>query len=149
MLKKRLRRWIHNTSVRLSGILAALLLVMTDIGLRLFGYAAVCRILIALSPTPNRERVDPARAKSVGGFVNSVAGYRWLQSTCLRRSLVAWWVLRWRGIPSEVRFGVNVDEGHAWVEHHGSVINDRADIASRFRILYGQELMPESIARRI
>jgi hypothetical protein len=149
MLRKHLRRWLQNALIRLSAVAAGLFLAVTDIGLRLFGYASMCRILIALSPSPNQDRVDTSRAKNVGSFVNFIASSRWLKSTCLRRSLVAWWVLRWRGIPSELRFGVNVEEGHAWVEHHGVVVNDRPDIASRYRILYGQELMPESIARRI
>lgn len=149
MLRKHLRRWLQNILIRLSAVIAALLLVMTDAGLRMFGYTVMCRILIALSPSPNPDRIDPYRANNVGNFVNVIASHPWLKSTCLRRSLVAWWILRWRGIPSEVRFGVNVEEGHAWVEHHGSVINDQPDVASRFRILYGQELMPESIARRI
>jgi hypothetical protein len=147
-MRKRLRWMRHVVKVWLGVVVASILLLMTDAGLRVLGYKRMCRILLALSPTPSPERKDEPHARMIGAYINTAAA-SWLKATCLRRCLVTWWLLRWMRIPSEVRIGVNIDAGHAWVEHHGVVINDQPNIASNYRIHYGQELMPEGIARRI
>jgi hypothetical protein len=65
---------------------------------------------------------------------------------CLLRSLALCWFLARRGIPYDIRIGVPGDKrmtgpdrevdfsAHAWVEHGGVVLNDRADIAAEFSI---------------
>lgn len=77
-----------------------------------------------------------ARARSVANVVSIAAGPGTLRASCLRRSLLLWWLLRHDGIEAVVRVGVNRDGGrfqaHAWVEYLGRPLNDVEDIARRF-----------------
>jgi len=61
------------------------------------------------------------------------------QPTCLHRSIAVWWLLRRRGLESELRFGVRKRgegfEAHAWVEHAGGVVNDQPMTADEYRRL--------------
>ncbi len=82
---------------------------------------------------------------------------------CLSRSLTLAWFLGRKGLPFEVLIGVPVGESplkaspasvfstHAWVEHAGSVLNDREDVRSHFRIFErgqaDQESTPSSKQR--
>lgn len=69
--------------------------------------------------------------------VNIAARHTPFHATCLTRSLLLCWLLRRRGVSSELRIGVNLSAGmlraHAWVECAGQPVNDRADIADEFR----------------
>ena len=69
--------------------------------------------------------------------VNIAARHTPFHATCLTRSLLLCWLLRRRGVSSELRIGVNLSAGtlqaHAWVECAGHPVNDRADIADMFK----------------
>jgi hypothetical protein len=56
--------------------------------------------------------------------------------TCLPHSLVLWWLLRRDQAEAVLRVGVRKATGdleaHAWVEHDGVVLNDRADVHERY-----------------
>src|SRR5258705_9612734 len=52
-----------------------------------------------------------ARARSVAKVVGLAAGTGTLRASCLRRSLLLWWLLRHDGIEAVVRVGVNRDGG--------------------------------------
>lgn len=95
----------------------------------------------ALSRWAPGRRTHADRATSVARMTYLVAvasdvGPR--RPNCLQRSLVLWWLLRRRGIDSEVRIGVRRSRGkegldfHAWVEHDGRVLNDASDIRQHF-----------------
>jgi hypothetical protein len=77
-----------------------------------------------------------ARAKTAAKLVAIAAGRGPVRATCLRRSLVLWWLLRRDGIETVLRVGVNRDSGsleaHAWVEFQGRPLGDDDDIATRF-----------------
>jgi hypothetical protein len=77
-----------------------------------------------------------ARARSVARVVAIASGRGPVRATCLRRSLLLWWLLRRDGIPAALRVGVNREGGglhaHAWVEHSGLPLNDAHDVALRF-----------------
>jgi hypothetical protein len=83
--------------------------------------------------------LEPARRLA---WVVEVAARRgpW-PANCLQRSVVLWLMLRWQGLPGEVRIGVRrpppgaADRRpafHAWVEQDGTVLNDAPDIRARF-----------------
>ena len=84
--------------------------------------------------------VDDARR--LAWVVSLAARFGPWPANCLQRSLVLWWFLARRGVPSEIRIGVRRRPGspsgrasldfHAWVESHGEVINDRRGIRRRF-----------------
>lgn len=139
LVPRRLRRLVRVA-------LAGCLLRVIDLALRLTSYRRVTRWLLALSPTPDPAHINQRRARRAARLINSTARLRPFRVTCLRRSLALWWLLRWYSLPSHLRFGVNPTDGHTWVEHHQHVINDRYDIASRYAVLYQDELSPEKMA---
>ena len=86
------------------------------------------------------------QAKQVAATVELAARRGFFKANCLQRSLTLWWLLRWLRIPTELRFGVNQDEIHVWVEHYGEVINDKYNIASYYAITYVEPLAPDKIS---
>ena len=109
-------------------------------GLTVFGFR---RLHAAMSRWPRprsarfpTERAASARAVSVSRVVGIAAGRGPFRASCLRRSLLLWWLLKRDGIETILRVGVNRESGalhaHAWVEYRGRPLNDADDIALRF-----------------
>ncbi len=77
-----------------------------------------------------------ATCASLAWAVAAAAHHAPYAATCLQRSLTLWWLLRRRRIAADLRIGVAQADGelraHAWVEHAGIVLNDDADVGSRF-----------------
>ncbi len=71
-------------------------------------------------------------AKRIARAVNQAANHSPLWGNCLKRSLALWFLLRRRGILSDLRIGVRKHEGefqaHAWIEYEGAVLNDQPTI---------------------
>ncbi len=90
-----------------------------------------------------------AQARALGDLVNLAARRGPFRANCLTRSLVLQWLLRRRGIASQLRIGVRRPRGaldaHAWVEYAGVPVNDRADVARDYAV-FGQ--LPVGSARR-
>jgi Transglutaminase-like superfamily len=105
------------------------------LGLRVFGLA---RLQAWIDHAPLAEKTSPSVTglKGIGALVNSAARYTPGPVTCLTRSLLLRWLLRRRGIASELRIGVQLVQGrldaHAWVEVEGVPLNDAPDVAQRF-----------------
>jgi hypothetical protein len=63
-----------------------------------------------------------------------------MKALCLQRSLVLLWLLRRRGIESELRIGVRKDgsalTAHAWIEMAGEFLNDSPDHCAQFVPLF-------------
>lgn len=74
--------------------------------------------------------------KALGDLVNIAARHTPFPVTCLTRSLLLQWLLRRRGVDSQLRIGVRLTQGaldaHAWVECDGVPVNDKPDVASQF-----------------
>jgi hypothetical protein len=96
--------------------------------LRLLGFRGTRDLLERFSPahpTPSRPySADLAEdAQRSARLVGIAARHRPYRATCLRQSLALWWLLRRRGISTELRIGVRMDSGalraHAWVEFCG------------------------------
>ena len=77
-----------------------------------------------------------ARARSVARVVAIAAGRGPVRATCLRRSLLVWWLLRRDGIQTQVKVGVQHGlegfQAHAWVEFLGRPLGEPDDVAARF-----------------
>jgi hypothetical protein len=143
-------RWQIWIRWRIGLVIGFFAILIVDFGLRLFTYRQLCRFLLVVSPQPNPLYADIKRASDFGRLVNQ-AGI-WLPwATCLRRSLATWWLMRWSGIPSEIRIGVKLMPGdnssHSWVEHHGEVINDAPNIADFYPVNFSDLLEPEKVVR--
>ena len=118
--------------------LAAMPLVV--LGLPLFGYRRVQQWMARWPRRAPPRGIAAAEAESrlrtLARLVAVVSGPGRFRATCLRRSLLLWWLARLDGIETVVRVGVRREAdallAHAWVEHRGRPVNDVADIASRF-----------------
>ncbi|HVG45749.1 MAG TPA: lasso peptide biosynthesis B2 protein [Longimicrobium sp.] len=59
------------------------------------------------------------------------------RAVCLEQSLALYVLLRRRGVPAELRLGVQVYPfyAHAWVELHGEPLNEDPETVEKFRAL--------------
>jgi len=103
-------------------------LAATWLGLRLTGFRRWQRTLGWLAPGKAANPVAaPAglmeRAREIARLEAAAARNIPWRTNCLEQSLVLWWLLRQRGIQSDLRFGARKDAGrfeaHAWVELEG------------------------------
>lgn len=141
-MRRAWQRWRELTvKERLILLEALLLMPVAGLLLRLLRYQKVLHGLERLTPLGKRQpgEVTAVKLKRVGELVNIAAWRGVYTATCLRRSLVLWWMLRRRGVDSKVRIGVRNDGGefasHAWVEWEGVVINDRADVVDHYVVV--------------
>ncbi len=114
---------------------ALFLLPLLSAALRVFRYQRL-RAVLEGPPRAGRKPIGIGELATLGRAVNSAANYALGQPTCLTRSMLLCWLLRRRGIATQLRIGVKLDDGkldaHAWVEHEGVPINDAEDVAQRF-----------------
>jgi len=72
----------------------------------------------------------------IATLVNIAASQAFVPATCLTRSMLLGWMLQRRGVVSQLRIGVRLNQGvldaHAWVEYAGVPINDQADVGEQF-----------------
>ena len=90
---------------------------------------------------PRRWRSDPQRIARCFG---AAACRHFMRPACLSRSLALRDMLRWRGIPAELRVSLSRDDrkrivGHAWVELDGTVLNDRQELSDSETLIFQQE----------
>lgn len=119
---------------------------MLAAALNLFGFkrvqAALKRWSRADAVAFEQTRMRDVRQAAI--LVNAVADRGLYKANCLKRSLALWWLLRRRGIETELRIGVRRgDEGflaHAWIEYGGHVVNDRRSYVSQFATFSGEIL---------
>jgi hypothetical protein len=146
--------WQRRVKWRLAVSTAWVLLPLDHAGLRLLGYKRLSALLLRVSPQPDSAPLSPeralGRARTTGRVVNTAAARSLYRVSCLERSLVTWWLLRWQRIPCELRVGVRKEAAtitaHAWVEYGGAVINDQADVV-RLYAPFRDGISPEKITR--
>ncbi|MBK6555916.1 MAG: lasso peptide biosynthesis B2 protein [Comamonadaceae bacterium] len=77
-----------------------------------------------------------ADIQALGELVNIAARHTLGPRTCLTRSLLLGWLLRRRGVASDLRIGVRLTNGvldaHAWVEYDGIPVNDQPGVGAQF-----------------
>lgn len=133
------RRWLNLTRRdRLTFLAALLLLPVASLVLRFGRYQSVISSLEEATPLKEQRTGTDLMMIAVrtAELVNAAARRGPYDATCLRRSMVLWWLLRWRGIDSQLRIGARMDENefsaHAWVEYHDTVLNDSPDVQTHF-----------------
>ena len=118
------------------------------LGLRVFGLARL-QAWIEHSPRAKKTSYSVTELQGIGTLVNSAAHYAPGPVTCLTRSLLLRWLLRRRGIASDLRIGVQLVQGrldaHAWVEVAGVPINDAPDVGQRFAA-FNEPLSPRAFS---
>ena len=123
----------------------ALLLPLVHIGLGWLGYRKLYHFLATHPSHPvasvkaENEMVEVAR--KTASLVSIAAQHGLFRATCLRQALLTWWLLRRRGIQTELRIGVQHREGkvyaHAWVKYGEIVISDGEQVENNFTAFDG------------
>ena len=126
------------------------LLLFVDVGLRLFSFQRVQRMLRSnrlAMPSDDSEKTSQIIQRQ-RWVVNLASHYHLIKMTCLRRALTLQKMLDGRGIQSELRFGVRKEtdklEAHAWLEREGVVINEPETVTERFAALLEKNLGGDS-----
>jgi hypothetical protein len=120
---------------------AAAMLPLVTLSLWIVGLKSTSSMLARFSSSTGTRHalaVDPSqRAVRVGALVAAASAYGLVRGTCLAQSLTIAWLLRRRGILTDLRIGVCRQharlEAHAWIEYRGRVLNRDAGFAGRFR----------------
>lgn len=99
--------------------------------------------------TPAAHDIDNERAHRMGRVVNLTCRFCIISSTCLTRSLALTRLFARRGVSSQLRIGIRIEEAktlaaHAWVEVNGVPVNDRSDIAADFHVVPLDEALKAS-----
>jgi hypothetical protein len=85
---------------------------------------------------PTESALTQDEIVRIATLVNIAARHVPFPATCLTRSLLLRWMLQRRGVASQLRIGVRMNQGildaHAWVEYAGNPINDRLDVGEQF-----------------
>jgi hypothetical protein len=127
-------------------------LPLIAVGFYCMNFQRLSSILVRFSPMSGEVCSDAAmqQATAAAHLVQAAASRTPFKITCLVRSTALWFLLRRQGIGSEIRIGVNQQEGkfkaHAWVESNGIVLNDRNDIHNQFAA-FEQIILPDGTER--
>ncbi len=125
-------------SERLVFLQALLLLPLADLALRVDRYQSIYEKLRKRTPLKGDLPQTPQllAAQRYAQLVAAASRRNPFESTCLRRSLVLWWLLRRKGIDSALCLGVRKRadnlEAHAWVEVAGKVVNDSQEVVETY-----------------
>lgn len=115
------------------------MLLFFQITLRIFSYEKIVNVK-RLVNAGGRDQADAVKtADHLFRLLGYASKLHILGMTCLHRSLALAWMLKRRGVPSEIQIGVRESQGlfraHAWVEVQGHRVGEPEEIASPFRIL--------------
>ncbi|MGB7443771.1 MAG: lasso peptide biosynthesis B2 protein, partial [Coleofasciculaceae cyanobacterium] len=116
---------------------ALTLLPLLALSLKLLGFKRTQAILSNFLP-PELYSDAPSSSAAILPIVKIVKiatkYYSW--ATCLKKSLVLWYLLRRQGIAAELQIGTRFEQGefqaHAWVEYQGCVVGDRQGVKQHF-----------------
>ena len=91
-----------------------------------------CRVPDFLFPTTDITRISLAISRAAKYSIGK-------KDTCLRRSLLLWWILEQRGVSSDLRIGMIEGNGslvgHAWVEIDGEPVGERKEKIGLYKIV--------------
>lgn len=126
-----LRRWRElDGGQRRQLMWMMLALPVVDANLRIAGYVRTRRWLERMSRNEAPHRASPTEmdASISATRIAAIAGRRGpVAATCLRQSLLLFWLLRRRGLAPELKLGVLKQDGavdaHAWVELEGQSLD--------------------------
>jgi hypothetical protein len=114
---------------------AALWMPLFWLGLRLLGLPRF-QARLQRSAVTRGAAMSLPDIQALGELVNIAARHTLGPRTCLTRSLLLGWLLRRRGVASDLRIGVRLNQGvldaHAWVECGGVPVNDQPDVGTQF-----------------
>ena len=119
---------------------AALLLLLTRIGLRSFGFLRWKEMIEEFSMTPHPRALPAHWQREMAGraarAIGTVERHGPARKNCLERSMALWWLLWREGVEGELHVGARKQgerfEAHAWVEWDGQVLNDNEQVHEHY-----------------
>ena len=120
---------------------AALILPLTEVGLRLLGFRRWKELIEKFTLPANHAQTFPSDlqreiALRAMRAVRSIELHGPTNPNCLERSMTLWWLLRREGVAGELHIGARKEgeqlKAHAWVELGGQVLNDSADVHQHY-----------------
>ena len=107
-----------------------------DLLLRVRGFEALIR-RVESWPTAEPHRTDQEICRRVCAMVTRAQVYYPKKAMCLQHSAVVTCLLRRRGVPAEMVLAAQEfpPKAHAWTEVAGTVVNDYAQVKTRYREL--------------
>jgi hypothetical protein len=140
-MSKWLKVWRLSQSERLLLAQSAFALPAVAVLIRIKGLrrcqAALARLTPVASPSgPEADGSGEQRARAVARMVGAAAAHGPFRANCLQQSVTLWWLLRRRGLHSDLRIGTRKGdeclEAHAWVEFRGVTLNESRDVHARY-----------------
>jgi len=127
----------------------SVLLPLADIALRIFGYRKTQQALARFigdqktQTSPDTEQFTQAR--QVANLVRIAARKGPYRNTCLRESLVTWWLLQHRGIITQLKIGIAKEKAdfkaHAWIELGGTPVIDSEQTQMTYSSIYHTDMV--------
>jgi len=124
-------------------LVAIFTLPMIALSLKFTDFKQTKNRMARLIPTgiegiPARED-DLSRAQLISRAVAIAGNNGVYHANCLKQSLLLWWLLARRGIPSELKLGTQkipqeTFSAHAWVEYNGEVLGDFSGLEHQFLV---------------
>lgn len=110
------------------------MIAATRLALRYLGFARSVAMVRRLAGDRAEASAAPAVVDSVMMQVISAAAFFPGRAECLEQSLVAYVLLRRRGVPAQLKLGVQPYpfHAHAWVELNGRAISEPDDYIAQF-----------------
>ncbi|MBF0232544.1 MAG: lasso peptide biosynthesis B2 protein [Desulfamplus sp.] len=113
------------------------MLMLTSLGLKLFGFKSVVTALNGfnwLIRHPVQDDIIPNILNHSRRLIRYAKRHGY--GTCLSRSLVLWWILYHHGIDTDLRIGIckNADQfqAHAWIEYKNKPLNAGRRVRRRY-----------------
>jgi hypothetical protein len=109
-------------------------LAVTDLSLRFLGFARSVRIARRWARSRRAATIDARLVQSVCRRVAMAGVFYPGRARCLEQSLALYVLLRRRGVPVQLRLGVQPYpfNAHAWVELDGMALNERPETIRQF-----------------
>lgn len=132
--------WRLRPNLRGFALESALVLTLTWLGLRSFGFRRWQKLLARMMPaTPGAAQISESeldRCRAIARIEQSVARRLPFQSNCLDQSVALWSMLLRRGVAAEMHIGGRKEaanfEAHAWVEAGGNALPDGGEVHPHF-----------------
>ena len=131
--------WLLPRPERRLLVQAALLLPVVAALVRFVGLRRCMSTLARLAPDAcvGTGAFAEQTVSGVARMVRAAALHGPYRANCLKQSVTLWWLLRRRGVASDLRIGTRKGaqglEAHAWVEVCGRALNESPDLYTRYQ----------------
>ena len=124
-------------------LVALFTLPMIALSLRLSGFKQTKERLFRSIPNKingiSTSEQDLLHARHISRAVAIAGNHGLFKVNCLKQSLLLWWLLARRGIPTELKLGTQklpqeTFSAHAWVEYKGNVLGDSSEFQHQFLV---------------